>query len=280
MPSFQKILAATDLSACAGTAVSFASEIARRTNGQLSVLHVEPGLPEYTSTVLAGETTYRSLANQQRGAARQELDQHLSLHLDREARANVVVKTGKAAAGILTMSNRIAADLIVIGTRGHGPVTRALIGSVAEEVITQSSRAVLSIVCRKPPVEPNLRRIACAVNYTAASREVLASAIAFASAFDAKLLAVHVVEHSGANAAEENERLREWIGNEAVAVEPQVLLHKRSAAPALIEFAKRNAVDLLVIGAKRLRFAKKTTLGSTTSALTHRARCPVLTVSV
>lgn len=280
MPSFQTILAATDLSACAGTAVSFASEIARRTNGQLTVLHVDHGLPEYTSQVLADERTRRSAADQHRGAVRKELDDHLSLYVDGESRTMRVVETGRAATEILAIGNQLAADLIVIGTHGYGPITRALIGSVAEEVIRLSSRAVLSIRCRRPPLQPGFRRIACAVNYSAASREAFASAIAIASAFDAKLIAVHVAERSGGNAAEERERLRVWVRNETLAVEPHVLLRRRSAAPALIEFGKRNAVDLLVIGAKRTRFAKKTTLGSTTSALTHRARCPVLTVSV
>jgi nucleotide-binding universal stress UspA family protein len=280
MPSFQKILAATDLSACAGTAVSFAHEIARRTHGQLTVLHVDLGLPEYTSMVLAGERTDRSAADQRRGAARQDLDQHLSTYMDAESPAIRVVVTGSAATEILTMSNELAADLIVIGTHGYGSITRALIGSVAEEVIRLSSRAVLSIRCRKPPLEPRFRRVTCAVNYTAASRAALASAIAFASAFDANVTAVHVVEGARADAAEESERLREWIGNEAPGVEPHVLLRRRNAAAALIEFAKRDAVDLLVVGAKRSQFAKQTTLGSTTSALTHRLRCPVLTVSV
>lgn len=280
MRSFQKILAATDLSACAGAAVSVAGEIARRSDGQLTVLHVEPGLPEYTSRVLAGERTHRSAADQLRGAARTELAAHLSSYVDGEARVMRIVETGRAAARIVTAGNRISADLIVIGTRGYGPLTRALIGSVAEEVILVSSRPVLSIRCRKPPRAPEFRRIVCAVNYTAASREVLASAIAFASTFDAKLMAVHVVEHSGANETEERDRLREWLGQETPAVEAHVLLRRRSAAAALIELAKRNAVDLLVVGAKRTRFAKKTTVGSTTSAVTHRAGCPVLTVSV
>jgi len=280
MPSFQKILAATDLSACAGTAVSFAGEIARRTNGQLTVLHVDPGSLEYTARVLAGERSYRSLAKQRRDAARKELDRHLSLHVDGEARVIPSVETGHAATEIFTTSNRLGADLIVIGTHGDGPLTRALIGSVAEEVIRLSTRAVLSIRCRKPPRVPELRRIACAVNYTAASREALASAIAFASAFDAELIAVHVVERSSGHAAEERERLQAWVRNETLPVEAHVLLRRRSAPSALIEFARRNAVDLLVVGARRSRSGKKTTLGSTTSALTHRARCPVLTVSV
>ena len=279
MPFFQKILAATDLSACAGTAVTFASEIARHSNGQLTVLYVEAGLPEYTSRVLAGEQTHRSAANQLRSAAQTELREHVSSHVGGRSRVMRVVETGRAATEIATVSNRMAADLIVIGTRGHGPLTRALIGSVAEEVITVSTRPVLSIRCRKPPLAPEFRRIVCAVNYTDTSRNAFAAAIAFASTFDAKLIAVHVVEQSGGNAKEESGRLSEWVRNETLAVETQVLVRRRSAASALIDFVRRNDVDLLVVGAKRTLVAKKTTLGSTTGAVTHRARCPVLTVS-
>jgi nucleotide-binding universal stress UspA family protein len=52
------------------------------------------------------------------------------------------VVEGAPAAAILAAAHRIAADLIVVGTRGLDPAERAALGSVAREVVTNARRSV------------------------------------------------------------------------------------------------------------------------------------------
>jgi nucleotide-binding universal stress UspA family protein len=42
---------------------------------------------------------------------------------------------GPPGKGILTVADDIGADLIVTGSRGRGPVTRAVLGSVSTEIL-------------------------------------------------------------------------------------------------------------------------------------------------
>ena len=52
---------------------------------------------------------------------------------------------GNAAAEIVAAAKENNADLIVIGTRGHGALGRALMGSVATSVIADAERSVLLV---------------------------------------------------------------------------------------------------------------------------------------
>jgi len=52
---------------------------------------------------------------------------------------------GDAAARIVETSERIGADLVVIGTRGLTGIDRLLLGSVARNVLLHSSASVLVV---------------------------------------------------------------------------------------------------------------------------------------
>lgn len=57
---------------------------------------------------------------------------------------------GRAPGVIVDAAEDLAADLIVLGSRGHGPIASMLLGSVSAEVVDRTSRSVL--VARGPSV--------------------------------------------------------------------------------------------------------------------------------
>ena len=58
---------------------------------------------------------------------------------------SVQSRHGNAAAEIVAVAKEIDASLIVVGTRGHGTLGRALMGSVATNVIADAERSVLLV---------------------------------------------------------------------------------------------------------------------------------------
>lgn len=56
-----------------------------------------------------------------------------------------IVDVGPVADGIVRFAKREGADVIVIGTHGHGALAKVLLGSVAERVISQAAIPVMTV---------------------------------------------------------------------------------------------------------------------------------------
>jgi nucleotide-binding universal stress UspA family protein len=61
-----------------------------------------------------------------------------------------VVRSDDVADAIRGAADRLAADVICIGSHGHSGVAGAVLGSVAQGVVSKSRRPVLVV---RPPVE-------------------------------------------------------------------------------------------------------------------------------
>jgi len=65
--------------------------------------------------------------------------------LDRvtDVHADGAVKHGSAAEELLGLSERV--DLLVVGSRGHGPLRRVLLGSVSAHLVAHSSCPIVVV---------------------------------------------------------------------------------------------------------------------------------------
>ncbi len=108
---------------------------------KLLVLNVQPPVPGRVTTML-GSADVAAYHLEEAAAvlepARQWLDQHGVSH-----RSMSVV--GHAVDEIIAAAAREEVDMIVMGTHGHGWLGRALVGSIAQRVISESDRPVLLV---------------------------------------------------------------------------------------------------------------------------------------
>ncbi len=127
-PSFDRVLVATDLSDAGNDAIAYACALASP-GGTLCLVHVaEPLGP--------GEAE----------AQRQLAALVPPLAGDRGLRCETVVRQGRSAAKeIVDLAERFEADAICLGSRGRSGVARALLGSVAQAVLSESRRPVLVV---------------------------------------------------------------------------------------------------------------------------------------
>jgi nucleotide-binding universal stress UspA family protein len=141
---FRKIIVATDGSALVRRAVDFAIEIARLTEAKLYAVHV-------IST--EGNSIIDSRDEEQKKAMQKQLiteGNEVTSDIENAGRAaNVEVESiileGNPANEILDFAVRNDIDLIVMGTHGKTGLERVLIGSVSENVVRRSERAVLVV---------------------------------------------------------------------------------------------------------------------------------------
>jgi nucleotide-binding universal stress UspA family protein len=83
--------------------------------------------------------------------ARQALDEAVTetLGADPDVAAERIVKEGHAAPVLLAAAKD--ADLLVVGSHGHGAFAGMLIGSVSEHLVRHAPCAIVVVHCDKPP---------------------------------------------------------------------------------------------------------------------------------
>jgi nucleotide-binding universal stress UspA family protein len=96
----------------------------------------------YTDTAITGDRL-ADADDALRQQARQELATIVPPLEQRSWTIEQRVAEGRAATAILSIADEVDADLIVLGSRGRGPIRSMLLGSVSAEVTSQSRRSVL-----------------------------------------------------------------------------------------------------------------------------------------
>jgi nucleotide-binding universal stress UspA family protein len=139
----KKILIATDGSPSAIQAVELGLELAEEEGAQPVFVHVAP-----TKDVLpvAGVGMVPvSVPHELVEADRDSLDEAVRIAEERGLEPTTRLLTGNPAREIATFADVVDADLIVVGSRGHGAVSSALIGSVSRGVLQRTTRPVLIV---------------------------------------------------------------------------------------------------------------------------------------
>lgn len=108
---------------------------------ELVVLHVQAPVPSRVKTML-GASAVRSYHSDESAKVLGPLERFLKRH-KLNVRTTWVV--GSPAAEVVRAARRERVHMIVMGTHGHGVIGRALMGSVAQKVVTECDIPVLLV---------------------------------------------------------------------------------------------------------------------------------------
>ncbi len=137
----KRVWVGIDGSAASQKAAGMAAEIAERFGAGLTLAYVVPRLllpPDaYGLTVAEVEEEHRAHADEVLAAAAAALDPGVS--------AERVVLYGSPAEALVEAAEGRGVDLVVVGSRGHGAVSRVLLGSTSGRVVHVCTRPVLVV---------------------------------------------------------------------------------------------------------------------------------------
>ena len=108
---------------------------------ELVVLHVQPAVPPRVKTML-GANAITSYHSDEAAKVLAPLERFLKRH-DLQFRTTWVV--GSPATEVVRVAKREKVQMIVMGTHGHGVIGRALMGSVAQSVVSDCDIPVLLV---------------------------------------------------------------------------------------------------------------------------------------
>jgi nucleotide-binding universal stress UspA family protein len=136
------ILIATDGSSSAQEATRFGIELAAEHTAAVTFVTVVPAMDRVPS---GGFAFTAALPHQPTEADREPLDAALGLAEEAGVPAHTMLLYGDAVDEIVAYADTIDADLIVVGSRGHGTLAGALLGSVSRGILREARRPVLVV---------------------------------------------------------------------------------------------------------------------------------------
>jgi nucleotide-binding universal stress UspA family protein len=144
-----KILLATDGSENANLASSTAADLAKSTNSELHVVyvgHMPSIFYESPGAIVLDPDLQSRMEEDAEEAARAKLKEQVQKIREAGTEvAGVHTRVGFPDAEIVGLAERLSAGLIVMGSRGLGPLRRALMGSVSDSVVRHAHCPVLVV---------------------------------------------------------------------------------------------------------------------------------------
>jgi nucleotide-binding universal stress UspA family protein len=205
--------------------------------------------------------------------------------------ATTLRRQGNPARELIDAASEIGADLVVVGSRGRGPLSSAVLGSVSSEVAAAAGSPVLVV---PPRGRLTGRCVIAAVDGSDASAEATRVAVALGGRLETPVLLAHaylvrivpgtsVVPHARDELAKtERERAESFLAEVAdqQGFEPEAtrLVTGTSEAAAILSLAEDEEAWMIAVGSRGRGLVKSAVLGSVSSAVAARASCPVLVV--
>jgi nucleotide-binding universal stress UspA family protein len=291
--AIRNVLAATDFSEPADLGLAWAAHAARAHGARLHVVHVlTPPMPvaDFAAPPL-------TLDQELRDAARKRMDEVLAGEGLAGLDANGVLRDGTPSQSVLDVADEVAADLVVVGTRGLTGFRHLLLGSTAERIVQRAKTPVLAVHPGDPRPERTPRTVLVPTDFSQDAEAALAAANRCLALTEegTRVILLHVfhvpaeyrsygLASSVSRMGEEmisavRERLEELakpLRSAGTAVEVECV--QGIPAEVIVRVAKERKVDLIAMGTHGRSGVAHLLLGSTAERVVQHAACPVLTV--
>lgn len=258
MPTFERILVATDFTDAARAAVQVAGDMARRTGAGLDVAHVIDDRPlAYAAAPRLAELLHL-------GDTAEERRQRVLDAVRKEARAEGAVGAGIHAPGgdpsieLPVLRDELGADLLVCGAHGTLAVRHFAVGSTAERLLRRPASPLLLV--RRAPPGGECKRILVGLEHPDRRTPALEFALGLAHDLRAEVCVLHVLPRAGYVSDRRHvelapETARERIAAVASSVDRTVPIDIRvergDPVDRVSRIAEELASELVVLGAER-----------------------------
>jgi nucleotide-binding universal stress UspA family protein len=274
------------LTAC-DAAVIAALEIAQQNKGKLFVMHVlepsyfhECGPMESVKDFKTGKET--PATQEYKDMVKQELDKKCEGALKPYGNYQIHIVYGKPSIEIRRWSNKVGADLIVLGPHA-GPaededeLIGMPIGNTVEDVLLHTTAPVMIINRLIPKEKLNFKKILVSVDFSKSCKYACQFAAKLAERYGSKLFFFHM--SSGKGTKSPKEKMKKFC------VMPKGLEHEVAhwggtlPHEEILKYASEMDADLIVMGSRTKEADKRMYVGSAVEHVSSKSSCPVAVVT-
>lgn len=293
MDRLRSIVVPIDFSPLSQAAAARAVTLARLDGASIHLVHAV-GLPLVAAPY--GVTVPTSVWEDVRRAAQQKLDETRA-RIEASGVSAVSAEIPDATDAVQAIEAAVAdhdADLIVMGTHGHGGLKHAFLGSVAERTLRTIDRPVLAVKEDVESAAQPIERILLAVDFSVHSDRAAELAGMLAKGLGASVDVVHAFDvppdympYTSDSGVELDQKIQTSaaerlaaIGEGLTAREIQIRTHLRRGRPSLVlaEAANELRTQLIVMGTRGSSGLEHALLGSVAERTLRTAPCSVLAV--
>ncbi len=144
---FKKIMVPSDLSIRSLEALKYAVNIARRYDGELTLLHIVEEFMSKEEMVMlrVSPTNFMDAQKQVAIAAKEIMEKNIEQIGASDVKHNIILRQGKPYKEIIKTAQELEMDLLVITTNGRTGINEKILGSTAEHIIRYCNIPVLTI---------------------------------------------------------------------------------------------------------------------------------------
>lgn len=293
--SLKRILLATDGSKEAALAGRAAADVSGKTGAELHVVHAWQNLRPGSVPPLAWAELSRAHERYKRKAAELLETEVQRVRESGGTVARAHLRKGRPADEIAALAEELAADLVVVGSRGAGWVKRLVTGSVSESLVHNASCPVLIVRGGEGAWPPE--RFVIGEDGSGPAQRAGELAAEIARLFGAEVVLVRAYENppepvggwSAQDRRELDEALRRRREDLVERAEPLAALTRRRAGTKLIETKAAPAMSLvadkrdkehtlLAVGSRGQSALDRALAGSVSINVLRAAHGPVLVV--
>jgi len=274
----KKILVPIDFSKTSEYAARMAAKIALKTNATIYLIHLIE-LPKGIADMGFGAKFSIPESMLYLRKVREKVLEFKEENFNKDTHVKYFIKLNIPFEGILKYADKINADLIIMGSKGHSEFEEILIGSNTEKVVRSSKRPV--IVVKKDSNKFKLKNLVFASNFKEENKEVFGKFVDFAAIFDSK---IHLLKiNTPANfqsTSESKQKIKDFITNFKLPKHKINIYSDVSVEKGILNFSKDIDADLIALSTHGRSGLAHLFTGSVTKNLTKNALKPMLTIKV
>jgi nucleotide-binding universal stress UspA family protein len=287
MVRINKILCPVDFFPASKRAADYAIALAKAYESRLILLHVvSPVLPASYEIPIDAADILESMTN----SAENEMKKLAARARDKKVSTEVVVRTGDIDSEIRSLAKDRKVDLIVMGSHGRRGFEKWFLGSVTERLLRRVQIPLLTIsnAANSTKAPPAIRRILVTTDFSEGTADAIRYAFSIGQEYQAKVTLMHVLNDISADiSGRYRDTLIKSIRSELEELVPEeardwcdISTRVETGLPwtRILDSAKRDKIDLLVMNVHGKSMLDRALLGSTAERVVRGSPAPVLLI--